>query len=70
MEVAIREAVPADAKRIIALVQKMSAEPDIDFALAPDEPYHTIEAEQMILSEFAVSENSIYLVAEAAVPVG
>ena len=65
MEVAIREAVPADAKQIIALVQKMSAEPDIDFALAPDEPYHTIEAEQKILSEFAVSENSIYLVAEA-----
>lgn len=65
MEVAIREAVPADAEQIIDLVQKMSAEPDVDIALAPDEPYHTIEAEQTILAEFAASENSIYLVAEA-----
>jgi RimJ/RimL family protein N-acetyltransferase len=64
MEVAIRAAVPADAEQIIALVQKMSAEPDVVIALAPDEPYHTIEAEQAILAEFAATENSLYLVAE------
>jgi RimJ/RimL family protein N-acetyltransferase len=65
MKVAIREAVPSDAEQIIALVQKMSAEPDVDIALSPGELYHTIEAEQTMLAEFAASENSIYLVAEA-----
>jgi L-phenylalanine/L-methionine N-acetyltransferase len=65
MKVAIREAVPADAEQIIALVQKISAEPDVDIALSPGEFDHTNEAEQTILAEFAASENSIYLVAEA-----
>jgi RimJ/RimL family protein N-acetyltransferase len=65
MKVAIRQAVPADAGQIIALVQKISAEPDVDIALEPGEIYHTIEAEGAILAEFAASENSIYLVAEA-----
>jgi L-phenylalanine/L-methionine N-acetyltransferase len=65
MEVTIREAAPEDAEQIIALVQKMSAEPDVDIALSPGEFYHTIESEGAILAEFAASENSIYLVAQA-----
>jgi RimJ/RimL family protein N-acetyltransferase len=65
MKVAIREAVPGDAEQIIALIQKISVEPDVDIALSPGELYHTIEAEEAILAEFAASENSIYLVAEA-----
>lgn len=65
MEVTIRDAAPADAEQIIALIQKISAEPDVDIALSPGEPYHTIQAEKAILAEFAASDNSIYLVAEA-----
>jgi RimJ/RimL family protein N-acetyltransferase len=65
MKVAIREAAPADAEQIIALVQKMSAEPDVDIALSPGERYHTIEDERAIMAGFAASENSVYLVAEA-----
>jgi RimJ/RimL family protein N-acetyltransferase len=66
MEVAIRQAEPADAEQIIALVQKISAEPDVDIALSPGEFNLAIEAEQAILVEFAASENSIYLVAEVS----
>lgn len=65
MDVTIREAVAADAGQLIALVQKISAEPDADIALSPGEFDLTIEAEQEILAEYANSENSIFLVAEA-----
>jgi RimJ/RimL family protein N-acetyltransferase len=65
MDVTIREAEPEDAEQIIALVQKISAEPDVDIALSLGEFNHTIESEQAILAEFSASENSIYLVAEA-----
>jgi L-phenylalanine/L-methionine N-acetyltransferase len=65
MDVRIRSAEPADAEQIIALVQRISAEPDVDIALSPGESYHTVEVEQAILTEFTNSENSIYLVAEA-----
>ena len=64
MEVTIREAVAADAGQMIALVQKISVEPDVDIALSPGEFNLTIEAEQEILADYASSENSIFLVAE------
>jgi hypothetical protein len=65
LDVIIREAKAEDAGQLIALVQKISSEPDVDIALSPGEFNLTIAVEQEILAEFAASENSIYLVAEA-----
>jgi RimJ/RimL family protein N-acetyltransferase len=64
MDVTIREAAAADAGQLIALVQRISSEPDVDIAISPGEFNLTAEAEQEILAEYARSENSIYLVAE------
>jgi ribosomal protein S18 acetylase RimI-like enzyme len=65
MDLTIRQAEPEDAGRIIALVQKISAEPDVDIALSPGEFNLTIEAEREFLAEYGRSENSIFLVADA-----
>lgn len=64
MDVTIRQAEPADAEQIIALVQRLIAEPEVDIPLSPGEFDMTIEAEQELLAEYASSENSIHLVAE------
>ena len=64
MNVIIREAKPSDAEQIIAYVKRLSEEPVSNIAISPGEFTHTIAEEESILSEFAASENSIFLVAE------
>lgn len=64
LEVFIREAKPSDAEQIIAYVNRLSEEPVSDIVISPGEFTHTIPEEENLLSEFASSENSIFLVAE------
>lgn len=61
----IREAIPDDAEQVIALVQRLAEEPDVDIPLARGEVWHTVEEERKIIGEHAAMENSIFLVAEA-----
>lgn len=64
MQVTIREAHPSDAKQLIAYVQHLAEEPDIDIALAPGESNLSVEEEEQILADRMASDNSIMLVAE------
>jgi RimJ/RimL family protein N-acetyltransferase len=64
MEVTIREANPADAAEIIAYMERLSAEPNSNIVVSPGEFTHNVEEEAARLSEFAASENSVFLVAE------
>ena len=60
----IREAQPDDAEQIIQYIQCLTEEPGIEILLSPGEFTLTKEQEQRILSDFASSDNSVYLVAE------
>jgi len=64
MQVTIREAQPSDAKQLIAYVQRLAKEQDIDIPLAPGEFNLTVEEEKQILADRMASDNSIMLVAE------
>jgi putative acetyltransferase len=64
MEITVREAQPADAEQLIAHVQRLSAEPGINIALSPGEFTLTVAEEQKVLTDYAKSDNSIFLVAE------
>jgi RimJ/RimL family protein N-acetyltransferase len=64
MKVIIREAQPSDAAQIIAYVKRLSEEPISNIVISPGEFTHTVAEEERMLSEFAASENSIFLVAE------
>jgi RimJ/RimL family protein N-acetyltransferase len=64
MHLTIREATRADAESIIIYVQRLIEEPNIGIPLAPEEFNPTLEEEQKTLSDYAVSDNSIFLVAE------
>lgn len=64
MKVTIREAQPSDAEQIIHYVQRLSDEPVSNITISPGEFAPSVEEEEMIISEFASSENSILLVAE------
>lgn len=64
MQVTIREAQPSDAKQLIAYVQHLAEEPDIDIPLARGEFNLTVEEEKQILADRMASDNSIMLVAE------
>jgi RimJ/RimL family protein N-acetyltransferase len=66
MEVIIREAKPSDAEQIITYVNRLSKEPVSNIVISPGEFTHTIEEEEKMLSEFAASGNSVFLVAEVA----
>ncbi len=66
MQVAIREARPDDAEQLLAHVQRLIEEPNIDIPLAPGEFNLTVEEERKILEEYATSDNSVFLVAEAS----
>ena len=65
MEITVREAQPADAEQLIAHVQRLSAEPGINIALSPGEFTLTLAEEQQVLTGYARSDNSVFLVAEA-----
>lgn len=60
----IREARQEDAEQLLAHVQQLIAEPDINIPLAPDEFKLTLEEESQILADYAAAANSIFLVAE------
>jgi GNAT superfamily N-acetyltransferase len=64
MDITIREAQPADAEQLIAYVQHLIEEPGINVALWPGEFTLTVAQEQDILAHYALSDNSLYLVAE------
>lgn len=65
MSITIRTAEPRDAEQMIRFAQQLSEEADIDVALVPGEFDLTVEQEQKIISEYAASENSTFLLAEA-----
>jgi RimJ/RimL family protein N-acetyltransferase len=60
----IREATQSNAPSIIVYTQCLIEEPNIGIPLAPEEFNPTLEEEQKTLSDYAVSDNSIFLVAE------
>jgi RimJ/RimL family protein N-acetyltransferase len=64
MQVTIREAQPSDAEQLIAYVQRLAEEPDVDVPLAPGEFTLTVEEEERVLADRTASDNSIMLVAE------
>lgn len=65
MQITIREAQPSDAEQLIAYVQRLSEEPDINIPLAPGEFNLTVEEERDFVADHSASDNSIFLVAEA-----
>lgn len=65
MDILIREAKPSDAEQLIAYVQRLSEEPESSIELSPGEFTLTAPEEEEILSEYARSDNSLYLVAES-----
>lgn len=64
MKVIIREAHPSDANQIIKFIQRLSEEPLSNIVISPGEFTPEIELEARILSDFAASANSVFLVAE------
>jgi RimJ/RimL family protein N-acetyltransferase len=60
----IREAQPSDAAPLLAYIQRLLAEPNINLPLTPDEFNFTVEEEQQLLADSAAAENSLYLIAE------
>jgi len=64
VEVIVREAQPADAEQLIALMQSLSAEPGLYIALSPGEFSLTVAEEQKVIGDYASSDNSLFLVAQ------
>jgi RimJ/RimL family protein N-acetyltransferase len=65
-DIIIRRAEPNDAARMIALVQGICEEPDVDVPIGPGEFTITEEQERQMLTDVAASDNSAFFVAEAA----
>jgi RimJ/RimL family protein N-acetyltransferase len=65
MSIVIREARPEDAEALIAHVQRLAEEPDIDVPLEPGEFTHTPEQERKIIQEYAEADNAAFYVAES-----
>ncbi len=64
-DVIIREARAEDAKKVIAYMQLVSAEPNNNILYEEGEFNFTVEEEQRILRDVAASENSVFVVADA-----
>ncbi len=64
MKITIREAKPSDGEGIIQYVQRLSEEPLSNIVISPGEFKPSVKDEERIISEFAFSENSVFLVAE------
>lgn len=64
--ITIREARPEDAEQIIAYIQTLAEEPDIDLPMSPGEFNPPVEDERRFIQSHADADNSILLVAEAA----
>ena len=61
----IRQAQPSDAEQLIAFVQRLTEEPRINIVLGPGEFILTVEEERKFVADYAASDNSLLLVAEA-----
>jgi len=61
----LREATPDDAEELVAFIHRLDAEPDSMLPRAPGEFLMTADDERALLSKYAASDNSVYLVAEA-----
>jgi RimJ/RimL family protein N-acetyltransferase len=62
----IREAVPADARQLLAHLKRITAEPDSNIALTADEAARmSVEDEIHWIRNFQKTDNSVLLVAEA-----
>jgi putative acetyltransferase len=64
-QVRIRQATPEDAAQVIAYIKAVSAEPQINLILTPDEFDMPVDKEQEFIAHLNASGNSIMLVAEA-----
>lgn len=62
----VREAVPDDAPALIDHVHRLCDEPGVCITLDRDEFTFTIDQERQFVSEVNASDNSVFLVAEAA----
>lgn len=62
----VREAVPDDAAALIDHVHRLCDEPGVCITLDRDEFTFTIDQERQFVSEVNASDNSVFLVAEAA----
>ena len=63
LQIQVREARAEDAAAILAHVQQVLAEPEIDLLTTPDEFRVTEDEERLLLENIAASENCIFLVA-------
>ncbi len=61
----IEEARPSDAGDLIEYVEQLVMEPDINIPLAPGEFNIGIHEEEIILADYAESDNSLFLIARA-----
>jgi RimJ/RimL family protein N-acetyltransferase len=65
MKISIEEADPSDAEDLINYIEQLILEPDINIPLAPGEFNLGVYEEEIILAEYAESDNSIFLIARA-----
>jgi ribosomal protein S18 acetylase RimI-like enzyme len=65
MELHIRQAAVADAPALLAYIQALASEPDIDILLEPNEIQFGVAEEEAFLAGYIESDNSTFLVAEA-----
>jgi ribosomal protein S18 acetylase RimI-like enzyme len=64
LEAIIRPARLEDAEQLLAHLNALSNEAGIDIPLSPGEVKYTLEEERQIIADYALSENSVWLVAE------
>lgn len=65
LPIIVREATPDDASPLLAYVNAMLAEPNIDMPLAPEEFTYTEAQERAFLAHMVESDNSLFLLALA-----
>ena len=64
MNLTIRHAIPGDAGQMVAFVNRLCEEPEIDIPMEPGEFAFTVEEEEDLLRELAGSQTSTFFVAE------
>lgn len=65
MELTIRQARSEDAEGLLAHLQRLLREPDVQIPLHPDEFTLTLEQKRQLLSETLNSTTTVFLIAEA-----
>ncbi len=64
MDIAIRQAQPEDAEQLLAHIQAIASEPEVQILLEPDECQLTLEEERQWVINHVAVKNSALLVAE------